>query len=615
MKKIFFFLLFVAISFLSGQTGTVLKTRTIYEDTTRVLSTNYGTLDTVHNKSRERYYRPVLFDSLLRGSQGFEFVGYDAGITYQSGARRTAFWYPYSASFRAGEVSGTAWNAANIGGYSVAFGLDNIASNTGSTVFGANNNNNGVLSTVFGGANTVTNGAYNFLSGGSSTTASGVSYTNLFGYNIRFLYGTIGGFAYSSSPDTISFGHATVSHGVPFVASTSDVTKAGGDELTSFALFTNLSADTSSWRWAHFLGQAGVGGTTTTSLNLIKSRNTDATNNHGLWNGTKYIIPLRIDTSNNIIFNATKTSDFNYGGIYFSNGVGTISSKPNLHIGADKRIYQSTDTTNIGGSGTLNTIAMFTGTSTLGNSTITQSSGNDAITFSGDSINAPSAMARFKTVKINASGSADMNMSSNPAALLVQDTASIINIRSTQGGAEDSTGIKIINASNIPVAGIMQSLSSGNFAIQVGSGAPTRLTIGYSTGDASFSKKMSTGGATTFANYGVPNIIDTIDYTVGSNIAAATIAGSATGWFEFHYSLKVVSSDVTAGSIQLTVTSNDGSAVTDQSALVALTAVANRDRNVFQIFNSSGNIQFSTAVTGIYGTSTYQLRAWVTRAL
>ena len=48
-----------------------------------------------------------------------------AGATPASGSGVRAMWIPSKAAFRAGAVSSTAWDAANIGQYSVGFGFDN----------------------------------------------------------------------------------------------------------------------------------------------------------------------------------------------------------------------------------------------------------------------------------------------------------------------------------------------------------------------------------------------------------------------------------------------------------------------------------------------------------
>ena len=52
------------------------------------------------------------------------------------GAGTRMMWYPRKGAFRAGGISGTQWDAANIGSYSVAIGQDVRASGDNSTAFG-----------------------------------------------------------------------------------------------------------------------------------------------------------------------------------------------------------------------------------------------------------------------------------------------------------------------------------------------------------------------------------------------------------------------------------------------------------------------------------------------
>jgi hypothetical protein len=56
----------------------------------------------------------------------------------ESGAGTRLMWYPKKAAFRAGNVTGTAWDDANIGNYSTAFGQDAKASGANATALGAN---------------------------------------------------------------------------------------------------------------------------------------------------------------------------------------------------------------------------------------------------------------------------------------------------------------------------------------------------------------------------------------------------------------------------------------------------------------------------------------------
>lgn len=64
--------------------------------------------------------------------------GSGASLTL-SGAGTRMFWYPKVGAFRAGQVSGSQWDVANVGSRSVAFGWDNKASGLESSAFGSGN--------------------------------------------------------------------------------------------------------------------------------------------------------------------------------------------------------------------------------------------------------------------------------------------------------------------------------------------------------------------------------------------------------------------------------------------------------------------------------------------
>jgi len=97
---------------------------------------------------------------------------YDSGWTEPNlGAGTRLLWYPRKAAFRAGYVSGTQWDNANIGDYSVAMGYDTKASGSYSTAMGYVTTASGVYSMAMGGAATAS--GYFSMAMGSQTTASG----------------------------------------------------------------------------------------------------------------------------------------------------------------------------------------------------------------------------------------------------------------------------------------------------------------------------------------------------------------------------------------------------------------------------------------------------------
>ncbi|MBK7962069.1 MAG: hypothetical protein IPK04_13250 [Bdellovibrionales bacterium] len=67
-----------------------------------------------------------------------------------AGAGTRMIWYPKSAAFRAGEVSGTQWNDANIGTRSAAFNESTIASGSSSPATGSQTTASGSRSTAMG---------------------------------------------------------------------------------------------------------------------------------------------------------------------------------------------------------------------------------------------------------------------------------------------------------------------------------------------------------------------------------------------------------------------------------------------------------------------------------
>ncbi len=71
------------------------------------------------------------------GNDGFISQGtFGTGTTMNPGAGTYMFWYPKKSAFRAGTVSATQWNDANVGNYSFATGYGTIARGIGSVAFG-----------------------------------------------------------------------------------------------------------------------------------------------------------------------------------------------------------------------------------------------------------------------------------------------------------------------------------------------------------------------------------------------------------------------------------------------------------------------------------------------
>ncbi len=101
---------------------------------------------------------------------------------------------------------------------------------------------------------------------------------------------------------------------------------------------------------------------------------------------------------------------------------------------------------------------------------------------------------------------------------------------------------------------------------------------------------------------------DRIDLTAQvADISATTFTGSGVGTYEVFYELIATTADLTAGTVQLSITYNDATGRTDQSSTVALTIANTRDRGSFFIVNDSGDIQYAVGHTGIFGSAEYRL--------
>jgi hypothetical protein len=73
----------------------------------------------------------------LQNNNGYVAEGtYGSGNIPVEGSGTRLVWYPQKAAFRAGSISGTQWDDANIGAYSVAIGQDVRASGDNATAFG-----------------------------------------------------------------------------------------------------------------------------------------------------------------------------------------------------------------------------------------------------------------------------------------------------------------------------------------------------------------------------------------------------------------------------------------------------------------------------------------------
>ena len=120
----------------------------------------------------------------ITGSDGFLVSGTPSnGAIPATGAGTRMMFYPNKSAFRAGAVTGSRWDDANIGSYSTAFGYQTLASGEGSLAAGNNTTASGVNSAAFGystNANAYFSSAFGRYNVGGGSTGAWVDIDPLF---------------------------------------------------------------------------------------------------------------------------------------------------------------------------------------------------------------------------------------------------------------------------------------------------------------------------------------------------------------------------------------------------------------------------------------------------
>lgn len=167
-----------------------------------------------------------------------------AGNVPVSGAGRRMMWYADKAAFRAGYVSGKAWDKDSIGNYSFAIGRETKAGGSYSTAMGELTTASGPHSTAMGGRTTA--------SGGSSTAIG--NFTDASGYASTAMGNSTDASGYTSTAmgvQTIASGNASTAMGQStdasgiFSTSMGWLTTASGYISTAMGSRTIASGDSS----------------------------------------------------------------------------------------------------------------------------------------------------------------------------------------------------------------------------------------------------------------------------------------------------------------------------------------------------------------------------------
>ena len=166
---------------------------------------------------------PIALLEVKRGAVLFDST---IGVTPMNGAGTRMMWIPAKAAFRAGRVTSSQWNDANIGNYSVAMGENTMASGLGSTAIGNTIIASGDYSNATGYFTTASGD--NSASMGVLTTASGDK-------SIAMGYLTI-----ASGSNSVAMGQATTASG-GYSTTMGQNTTASGLNSTAMGLSTTAS--------------------------------------------------------------------------------------------------------------------------------------------------------------------------------------------------------------------------------------------------------------------------------------------------------------------------------------------------------------------------------------
>lgn len=172
-------------------------------------------------------------------------------------------------------------------------------------------------------------------------------------------------------------------------------------------------------------------------------------------------------------------------------------------------------------------------------------------------------------------------------------TASALVLGDT-GGANKTGRVKVLGS-----LGTTTTLLHGNAA-----GDPTFAAVSL-TADVTGTLPAANGGT----GVAYDRIAATVDLTAQTTDIGSTILASTGSHFILAYYLETTTADVAAGTVTLTISWTDDVGATTKTATVVLTGLgALRDTGVIMIQRTSGNVTYSTAHTGVFGTSQYALR-------
>ncbi|MEO7308831.1 MAG: tail fiber domain-containing protein [Chitinophagaceae bacterium] len=178
------------------------------------------------------------------------------GTVPDLGTGSRIMFYPAKVAFRAGYVSGTQWDQANVGRYSTAMGANTTASGQSSTAMGSNTTASGNFSIAMGDFTTAMGGystsiGYSTVASGLYSTAMGIS-THASGNSAT----SMGNITTASGDYSTAIGGSTIASGL-YSTAMGDGSTAGGHSSVAMG-FTTIANGQSSVAMGQFTAASGL---------------------------------------------------------------------------------------------------------------------------------------------------------------------------------------------------------------------------------------------------------------------------------------------------------------------------------------------------------------------
>lgn len=328
MKKFLLILLFPILLF----SQTDIFSNRVRTDSLKAFKTTYGTLDSIHIKSRTNFTRPAEFDSLVRFFTNFAVPlgsSYDTlRLAYKADSAIALAGYGWTPTYSGHSFTGVVDSSIFLNKAGNQVGISGNKTWEGTNTFTARDFHTSIASdTTMSKSSSVSyiqpiNG-YSTLTGDQMTT--GVTYTHLFGSRVHAQYHTIGGFAWANSKDTIPFGHSTVSMNVPMTLYNSIETAQYGIGLGFLNFMMRHQTDSANFSIYLQKTQDGDLGTATLNFNKTWGR-INSVSGYGLPDQAgDNLVWLRVDSSNHIRFNYLIQNGASFGNVYVDTGDFAVS--------------------------------------------------------------------------------------------------------------------------------------------------------------------------------------------------------------------------------------------------------------------------------------------------